>query len=304
MAYEILIPVLTFLSVSAIGASVLISRRQKKLMFEVRLEDGRHVDLPEREKAEKVNILKFIARIGNIISHGHSTKGLNEQLLRAGYLSSAAPPIYTGIKILLFATGLVATLLLLIPVQASATTKVLLALLGGSALFFIPNLFIVLRLKKHHDEIYRHLPEAVDLLEICVSSGIALDMAWNIVSDEIQHVSPILSNAMSLTNFEINLGVSRAKALQHMAERTGVEGLFSLAAILIQTERFGTSIAETLRVFAASMREERTFSAEENAEKISVRMIFPMVLFIFPAILIIVAGPAVITVIKTLILGD
>jgi len=92
--------------------------------------------------------------------------------------------------------------------------------------------------------------------------------------------------------------------MRHMAERTGVVELSSLAAILIQTERFGTSIAETLRVFAASMREERSFTAEEDAEKMAVRLVIPMVLFIFPAVLVIVAGPAVITIIKTIILGD
>lgn len=92
-------------------------------------------------------------------------------------------------------------------------------------------------------------------------------MAWNIVSDEIQHVSSILAGAMSLTNFEINLGAGRVEAMRHMAERTGVRELSSLAAILIQTERFGTSIAETLQVFATSMREERSFAAEKTQKK-------------------------------------
>jgi tight adherence protein C len=298
-AYEILIPALTFLSVFAIGASLFISRRQKRLMVEVGLEDGRHVDLPEKEKAKKFNFLRFIAQVGNIVSHGHSTKSLNEQLLRAGCLSSAAPAIYTGTKISLFAIGLVGMIILLIPMQSSTMTKITLALLGASVLFFIPNLVVVMRLKKRHREIRAHLPEAIDLLEICVSSGIGLDMAWNIVSDEIQHVSSILASAMSLTNFEINLGASRVEAMRHMAERTGVRELSSLAAILIQTERFGTSIAETLGVFATSMREERSFTAEENAEKMAVRLIFPMVLFIFPAVLVIVAGPAVITIFGT-----
>jgi tight adherence protein C len=158
-----------------------------------------------------------------------------------------------------------------------------------------------MQLKKRHDEIRRHLPEAVDLLEVCVSSGIGLDMAWNIVADEIQHVSTTLADAMALTNFEIHLGASRAEAMRRMATRTGVDELASLAAILIQTERFGTSIAAALRVFAESMREERTFTAQENAEKMAVKLILPMVLFIFPAVLIIVAGPAAIAIAKTLL---
>ena len=104
---------------------------------------------------------------------------------------------------------------------------------------------------------------------------------------------------MSLTNFEMNLGAGRVDAMRHMAERTGADELSSLATILIQTERFGTSIADTLKTFANSMREARTHIAEESAEKMTVKMIFPMVLFIFPAVLVIVAGPALIIVLSS-----
>ncbi len=109
-------------------------------------------------------------------------------------------------------------------------------------------------------------------------------------------VSSILSGAMALSNFEIHLGANRVEAMRHMADRTGVEKLSSLAALLVQTERFGTSIGSTLRVFADSMREERDFTAQENAEKMAVKLIIPMVLFIFPAILVVIAGPAFISI--------
>ena len=264
--YEILIPFLTFLSFMAIGGSFIISRKHKQDMVEIRLKDN-WVEMQEREKQPKNDFAKILAQIGNIVSHGNSKKTLNEQLLRAGHLSPSAPAIYTGIKILLFVFGLVALTILFIPSKMTVNTKLTMVLLGSAALFFLPNIIVSMQLKKRHDEIRQHLPEAVDLLEICVSSGIGLDMAWNMVSDEIQNVSPILASAMSLTNFEINLGASRTEAMRHMAERTGVEELSSLAAILIQTERFGTSIADTLSVFAASMREERSFNAQENAEK-------------------------------------
>jgi tight adherence protein C len=168
--------------------------------------------------------------------------------------------------------------------------------------FFLPNVVIVYQLRKRREDIRRHLPEAVDLLEICVSSGIGLDMAWQMVSEEIQHVSTVLAQAMSLTNFEVNLGASRVEAMQHMAARTGVDELTSLAAILMQTERFGTSIADTLHIFADSMREERSCVAQESAEKMAVKLIFPMVLFIFPAIIVTVAGPAVIALFSSNIL--
>jgi tight adherence protein C len=302
---EIVIPGLTLFSVIAIGASILVSRAQKRKTLETRLRDDvpRGTDTTASSKKEP-SLLQFLEKIGNLASHGHASASLWEQLVRAGYYSTGAPAIYTGIKMLLFIIGLVGTAILVTPTGMHFTTKITLIFLGGAILFFVPNMIILMQLKKRRNEICHHLPEAIDLLEICVSSGIGLNMAWNIVTDEIQHVSPTLANAMALSNFEIHLGASRVEAMRHMADRTGVNELSSLAAILVQTERFGTSVAATLRVFAASMREERLFTAEEHAEKMAVKLIIPMVLFIFPAVLITTAGPALITIAKVMVFGD
>jgi tight adherence protein C len=300
---EIIVPVLTFLSVIAIGASILISREQKRKTLETRLPRLPDRILTGNGKAasrQKSSFVQFLERIGNLASHGHATTSLWEQLIRAGYFSTAAPAIYTGVKMLLFVIGLVGMTILVIPMEVYAGTKITLIFLGGAILFFVPNIILLAKLRERHAEICLHLPEAIDLIEICVSSGIGLDMAWNIVADEIQHVSPVLASAMALSNFEIHLGVNRVEAMRHMAVRTGVDELSSLAAILVQTERFGTSIGATLRVYAASMREERGFTAQENAEKMSVKLIIPMVLFIFPAVLVTTAGPAIITIGKIL----
>jgi tight adherence protein C len=278
---EIAIPILVFLSVLAIGFSLLLAHGQRQFSF-----------------------LRLMARIGNMASHGNASKTLSEQLVRAGYINSAAPAIYTGMKILLFIIGLVVMIMLVMPTNFSGTQKNVLVVIGASILFFVPNFIVVAQLAKRREEIRQHLPQAVDLLEICVSSGLGLDMAWHIVSEEIRQVSPILANAMSLTNFEMNLGAGRVDAMRHMAERTGATELSSLATILIQTERFGTSIAETLKIFANSMREARTHIAEESAEKMTVKLIFPMALFIFPAVLVTVAGPAIITLFGSKIFGS
>lgn len=301
--FEILIPVVTFVSVIAVGIALVVSQQQKRKMLEVRLRSDIGVGADRAAPGKKSSFVQFLEKVGNLASHGQASTSLWEQLIRAGYLSKGAPAVYTGIKMLLFVFGLVGTAMLVMPIDFNVVTKVTLIFLGGTILFFIPNLVLVMQLKKRHDEICQFLPDAVDLLEICVSSGIGLDMAWNIVADEIQHVSPVLASAMVLTNFEIHLGASRVVAMRHMAARTGVNELSSLAAILIQTEQFGTSIADTLRVFAASMREERSFTAQENAEKIAVKLIIPMVLFFFPAMLIIVAGPAAITIARVVVFG-
>jgi tight adherence protein C len=301
---ETVIPFLAFLSVVAIGASFLLAQKQKQKMMEIRLQDSRFVEMPEKEEAKKLGFLKLLAQIGNVVSHGNASRTLNEQMVRAGYIGSAAPAIYTGVKILLFLLGLVIMTAVLMPTGLSDAHKAVLIVLAATIVFFLPNFIVVSQLRRRREEIRQHLPEAVDLLEICVSSGLGLDMAWHMVSEEIQQVSPILANAMSLTNFEINLGSSRVEALRHMAERTGVNELSSLATILIQTERFGTSIAETLKIFANSMREERTHIAEESAEKMAVKMLFPMVLCIFPAVLVTVAGPALITLFGSKLFGS
>ena len=294
---KIIIPGLTFLSIVAIGASILLSQAQKRKTLEMRMQESAPIGTGgSASQKKKSGLLQLLEKVGNFASHGHASTSLWEELVRAGYFNTSAPAIYTGIKLLLFVVGLVGTALLIMPTEVYIITKIILIFLGGAFLFFVPNMKIMMRLKKRHDEISQHLPEAIDLLEICVSSGIGLGMAWNIVADEIQHVCPTLASAMALTNFEIHLGVSRVDAMRHMAERTRVDKLSSLAATLVQTERFGTSISTALRVFAASMREERFFTAEEKAEKMAVKLIIPMVLFLFPAVLITIAGPAVVAI--------
>jgi tight adherence protein C len=203
-------------------------------------------------------------------------------------------------KILLFAAGLTITATLAVPTDQTLVKKISLISLGAVVPFFLPNLIVLHKVRKRREEIRQYLPDVVDLLEICVSSGIGLDMAWNVVSEEIRHVSNVLGTAMDLSNFEMHLGASRTEAMRSMAARTGADQMSSLAAILVQSERFGTSVAVALKEFAASMREERRMTAEENAEKMAVKMIIPMVLCIFPAVVVVTIGPAAINIVRTL----
>lgn len=306
ISYEIIISLLVFLSVITIGGLVMLLRANSKKMLAMRLlqhEDTLKEQADGIEQKQKSAFPEFFEKVGNYVSHGHTTTTLAEELIRAGYHSKSAPAMYTGIKMLLFFVGMVITIFLIMPFDIHPATKVTLVFLGGVIFFFIPNVKILTQFKKRRLEISRYLPEAIDLLEICVSSGIGLDMAWNIVSNEIKAVCPILAGAMDISNFEMHLGATRVKALKHMAVRTGVESLSSLAAILVQTERFGTSIGTTLQTFATSMREERNFAVEENAEKMAVKLLIPMVLFIFPAAIITVVGPAAITIAKVMMAG-
>jgi tight adherence protein C len=166
----------------------------------------------------------------------------------------------------------------------------------------LPNIVVLVRRSQRTGEVRRNLPDAIDLLEICVSSGMGLDMAWNAVCDEIRGVSPILADEMALSNLEMHLGAPRADALRNMARRTGVDDLSSLVATLVQSERFGTSISQALRIYADALRAERSQRAEESAEKLAIKLLFPMVLFIFPCMFVVILGPAGIR-IKEMFLG-
>ncbi|MBN1787408.1 MAG: type II secretion system F family protein [Sedimentisphaerales bacterium] len=300
---EIIIPVLTFLSVVTLGGLIMFIQANRKKSLAMKMlqhEDALPGQTGEGDVKKKDALLEIFEKIGNFVSHGQTTTTLSEQLIRAGYHSKSASAMYTGVKMLLFFVGMVMTACMVINININLITKMTLIFVGGVVFFFLPNAKIMVQFKKRSREINRYLPEAIDLLEICVSSGIGLDMAWNIVSNEIKQVCPILAGAMDISNFEMHLGASRVTALKHMAARTGVDALSSLAAILVQTERFGTSIGSTLQVFATSMREERNFAVEENAEKMAVKLIIPMVLFIFPAAVITVVGPAAIVIAKVM----
>ena len=300
---EMLIPALTFLSVVSIGASILLFRKGKSKVIESKLEDHSWTRPRQDSSPKKSGFLQVLERVGNFVSHGKASNTLWEQLVQAGHFTAKAAAIYTGIKMLLFAGGVTAGVVLIMPMGISFPARITLISVGATLLFFLPNLVLMLERKARRDEICMYLPQAVDLLEICVSSGIGMNMAWNMVANEIQQVSAVLSGEMALTNFEIHLGADRAEAMRRMAARTGAEELASLAAILIQTDRFGTSMATALRQFAKSMREERGFKAEESAEKMAVKLIIPMVLFIFPAVLVIIIGPAVVSIFQDMIFG-
>lgn len=297
---ELLVGLLCFLAVICIGSAILFVYGQRKSLLRHRLTIA-GMDAEREPRTRKSRWLRLLEQIGNFVSHGHASTDLWEQLIRAGYLGRNAPAVYTGMKILLFIAGAVASSVLVMPMERSVAQKLWLISLGSIVPFFLPNLFVLVRERKRHEEIRRYLPDVVDLLEICVSSGIGLDMAWNMVANEVHRVSPVLATAMDLSNFEIHLGASRTEAMRNMATRTGADQLASLAAILVQSERFGTSVALALREFAASMREERRMLAEEDAERMAVKLIVPMVLFIFPAVILVTVGPAVVKIARTLL---
>jgi tight adherence protein C len=301
MNLQIIVSVLVGFSVISIGAGVLLARWARRAPMRARLQDlagGTALTVSTQDNAP--GLTDVVGNIGSAISSGRTSHTLREQLTQAGYHHESAAAIYVGAKFLLLAVGLLGSSALMLPTAFETQIKGLGIMMASMGMFFIPNLVVSSRRRARRTEIRRHLPDAIDLLEICASSGMGIDMAWNSVADEVRAVSPMLADEMALTNLEIHLGANRAQAMRHMAERTGADELSSLVAVLVQSERFGTSIIDALRLFATSMREMRNQHAQEAAEKMSVKLIFPMIMFIFPAAVLVMAGPAFMNLFKAL----
>ncbi len=173
---------------------------------------------------------------------------------------------------------------------------------GGIAflMFFMPGIVLWLITKSRQDNIFYGLPDALDLMVVCVEAGLGLDQAMRKVAEEMKDSYHVIAEEFSLCNLQLQMGRARNDVLHDLGLRTGVDDLKSLAAILIQADKFGSSVAQALRVQSDSMRTRRRQMAEEKAAKTAVKLIFPLVLFIFPAIFIVLVGPAAITMVNEL----
>jgi tight adherence protein C len=291
----LIVGLLVLVTAVCIGGAVLMILNARREAEAGRLR-ARKEDIDVTEDGPR--IIQTVFRLGEAVTKGRTSRSLREELARAGYHGQSAAAIFVGLKILFLVVAMVGFGMLILPSDLSAAGKVFALAVSCSAFFFLPNVVVNSRRKRRKAEVQRVLPDAVDMLEICVSSGMGIDAAWTAVGDEIRRVSVTFADEMELTNLEVSLGIPRAQAMRHMAERTGAEDLSSLVALLVQSERFGAGIVEALTTFAKTMRETRSQRAEEAAEKMSVKLLFPMVMFIFPALIIVMVGPALIELLK------
>ena len=221
-------------------------------------------------------------------------------LVQAGYRNPMSGAYYWGTRFVLMA-GLGAGALLFLPVTGIGFLTSAFAALWFAALGWIaPTFYVGAKVKRRQKEIVKALPDALDLLVVCVEAGLGLNQAIVRVSEEIDHVSQLMSEQLALVNLEIRAGTPRDEALRNLGERTGVPDVQSLVTMLIQTDRFGTSIAQALRVHADTMRTKRRQRAEEAAAKTTIKLVFPLVLFIFPTMFVVILAPALIRIVRTL----
>jgi tight adherence protein C len=222
-------------------------------------------------------------------------KRVGRLLMHAGYRSQNAHTLYFGVKALTILL-LPCAVLLASPLFPGVRTGLLMlyAVAAGFGGSILCSMWLDHQVTKRQRALRTGFPDALDLLVVCVESGLGLAAALQRVADELAVSHPALGDELSLVNAEMRAGVERGVALKNLSERTGLEDIRGLTALLVQTMRFGTSVAEALRVYSEEFRDKRTQAAEEQAAKLGTKMIFPLVLFLFPSFFLVAIGPAVI----------
>jgi tight adherence protein C len=219
-------------------------------------------------------------------------------LMQAGYRRSGAVAAYFGTRLVTMTLIGAAAVFGGFTFGVAPAAVILGASIGATFGWLVPQYYVKRRIRKRQLELQRALPDTLDLLVVCVEAGLGLNQALVRVSSEIEHVSETMSEELMLTNLEIRAGTPRDESLRNLGERTGLGDLKSLTAMLVQTDRFGTSIATALRVHSDTMRVKRRQRAEEAAAKTTIKLVFPLVLFIFPAMFVVILGPAVLHILE------
>ena len=299
MIYLVIVLAISSVTLFAIGVAEVSPLRQRALR--VRLSNlqthaqKRRVGEMRVRRQRRKHFEKMVRTFGDRVTRADDTKRktFRIQLLRAGYRHPDAVSLYLGLRAIL-AIALPATLVLLSPLSSDLSPRMMIGLVAVAMLgWFLPKLFIVRRGRRRQRSVKRALPDTLDLLTTCVEAGLGLNQALVRVAEDVLPLSRDMSDELTITNLEIRAGSSRPEALKNFASRTGLPDVSSLTAMLIQTDRFGTSIAQALRVHADTMRDKRRQRAEEAAAKTSIKLLFPLVLLIFPAIFVVILGPAV-----------
>jgi tight adherence protein C len=223
---------------------------------------------------------------------------LRAKLNYAGFRGETAPSIFLGLKCVGLVVGFVVGGGALWWTQGATQQTVMYTIGAAGVSFYIPDFVLWFFKKSRQDNIFFGLPDALDLMVVCVEAGLGLDQAMRKVSEEMKKTYAVIAEEFGLCNLQLQMGRARNDVLHELGARTGVDDLKALAAILIQADKFGSSVAQALRVQSDSMRTRRRQMAEEKAAKTAVKLIFPLVLFIFPAIFIVLVGPAAITMVN------
>ena len=292
------LPLLAFVFGSLIIAAIaLVMMPSKAGAIDRRLEELTLRDEPESDKKPRLqSLVGLFKRIGEKVPRSPKEMGsLRLRLVQAGYRREEALTIFFGMRVM-FALAL----FMFFSTSIVARPNMLMAFAGLGAGYVLPGMVLARMAKRRAHRIRLALADALDLLVVSVEAGLGLDQAMTRVGSELAFAYPDLSDELRLINLELRAGKPRPEALRNLADRTGVDDLSSLVTMLIQTDKFGTSVAQSLRVYSDTLRTKRRQRAEEAAAKTGVKMVFPLVFCIFPAVWIVTIGPAAIRFITVL----
>jgi tight adherence protein C len=261
----------------------------------------RNGEAPEKGKTGFLTLLTSLSRLVRPKKEEEISL-LRKKFLKAGFRSEKIPFIFWGSKV--FTAMVLLVLLILINlffIHTLVTFRFIFFAVAAALIgFYLPNLWLWLRIKDRREKMFKGLPDALDMLVVCTEAGMGLDAAISRVGEEIRLSNQVLSDELKQVTLELRAGKHRQEALRNLSQRTDLEDLNSLVSLLVQTDKFGTSVAQALRVYSDSMRTKRFQKAEEIAAKIAVKLTFPLILFIFPALFVVILGPALIQVYRTI----
>jgi tight adherence protein C len=249
-----------------------------------------------------VNLAAPLARL-SVPAEGWENSPVRTRFINAGWRTPSTPALFFAGK-----TGLAVLLPLIVflymsskAVASDGNVKLLWMVVAGGLGYYLPNYVLNHVVKTRQRDIFESFPDALDLMTVCVEAGLAMDAALARVANEIGLKSVVLAEEMQLVTLELRAGSAKEKALRNLALRTGVEDVDALVTMLIQADRFGTSIADSLRVQSDQLRTKRRQRAEEHAAKISLKLLFPLIFFIFPSLLVVLLGPAMLNLYRNLL---
>lgn len=303
----ILIIALTVLTVvlGVIAVAEFVPQRDRAIGRKLtELEDivsSRSLTQRRRRQSKRESLEVWLENLGEKVSPGELEVGKTKRrLMTAGFRKPRAVPLFYGARIASLAISLVLYVVLIGPALAMTGPKYLMIMgLAGFFGWILPGAFISRRIRLRKKEVQKALADTLDMLVVCVEAGLGLNQAMARVAEEVEHISAVMSEELEILNLEIRAGTPREDALRHFGERTDVKDIKSLVSMLIQTDRFGTSIAQALRVHSDDLRVKRRQRAEEAAAKTTIKLVIPLAIFVFPAMFIVILGPAMLTIMAT-----